>query len=141
MWRSARPSSDVHQAGRPIEVYVVIDPPPKEDRALREWLELAVPFVQTLPAKSLKSSPRQVGATQRQVQNAAIISNKMPAPPKPHGAKAGAHSRRAAVPATQSRAHRAARAVRAEAPAAVRAPAIRRRRRVCEIKRSPHAWI
>ena len=28
---------------------------PKEDRVLREWLELAVAFVQTLPAKPPKS--------------------------------------------------------------------------------------
>jgi hypothetical protein len=40
-----------------MECYVVIDPPPMDDRTLREWLELAVAFVQTLPAKPPKSSP------------------------------------------------------------------------------------
>jgi hypothetical protein len=42
-----------------MEGYVVIDPPPKEDRVLREWLELAVAFVQTLPAKPPKWSARR----------------------------------------------------------------------------------
>jgi hypothetical protein len=52
--RQARP---MEISGRPMECYVVIDPPPMDDRALREWLELAVAFVQTLPAKPPKSSP------------------------------------------------------------------------------------
>jgi TfoX/Sxy family transcriptional regulator of competence genes len=56
----ARP---MEMSGRPLEGYVVIDPPPKDDRVLREWLELAVAFVQTLPAKPPKSSARRARAT------------------------------------------------------------------------------
>ena len=60
----ARPDArPMAMSGRPMEGYVVIDPPPKEDRALREWLELAVAFVQTLPAKPPKSSPRRTRTT------------------------------------------------------------------------------
>jgi TfoX/Sxy family transcriptional regulator of competence genes len=52
----ARPDArPMEMSGRMMAGYVVIDPPPKEDRVLREWLELAVAFVQTLPAKSPKS--------------------------------------------------------------------------------------
>jgi hypothetical protein len=49
--------------GRPMEGYVVIDQPPKEERVSQEWLELAIVFVQTLPAKPPKSSPRRTKAT------------------------------------------------------------------------------
>jgi TfoX/Sxy family transcriptional regulator of competence genes len=60
----ARPDArPMEMSGRPMEGYVVIDPPPKEDRMLREWLELAAAFVQTLPAKPPKSSPERTRAT------------------------------------------------------------------------------
>jgi TfoX/Sxy family transcriptional regulator of competence genes len=49
----ARP---MEMSGCTMEGYVVIDPPPKEDRVLREWIELAIAFVQTLPPKPSKSS-------------------------------------------------------------------------------------
>jgi TfoX/Sxy family transcriptional regulator of competence genes len=56
----ARPDArPMEMSGRLMEGYVVVDPPPKEDRVLREWLELAVAFVQTLPAKPPKSSARR----------------------------------------------------------------------------------
>ena len=56
----ARPDArPMEMSGRPMEGYVVIDPPPKGDRVLREWIELAVAFVQTLPAKPPKSSARR----------------------------------------------------------------------------------
>ncbi len=41
--------------GRAMEGYVFVDPPPRSDRALRDWVDLAVRFVTTLPAKSVKS--------------------------------------------------------------------------------------
>jgi TfoX/Sxy family transcriptional regulator of competence genes len=56
----ARP---MEMPGRPMEGYVVIDQPPKEERVSQEWLELAIVFVQTLPAKPPKSSPRRTKAT------------------------------------------------------------------------------
>jgi TfoX/Sxy family transcriptional regulator of competence genes len=60
----ARPDArPMEMSGRPMAGYVVIDPPPREDRVLREWLELAVAFVHTLPAKALRPAPRRVGAT------------------------------------------------------------------------------
>ena len=52
----------MEMSGRTMEGYVVIDPPPKEDRVLREWIELAVAFVRTLPAKPPKSRARRVSA-------------------------------------------------------------------------------
>jgi TfoX/Sxy family transcriptional regulator of competence genes len=56
----ARPDARrMEMSGRPMEGYVVIDPPPRDDRVLREWIELAVAFVQTLPAKPPKSSARR----------------------------------------------------------------------------------
>src|ERR1700745_3417946 len=46
----ARPDArPMEMWGRTMEGYVVIDPPPKEDRVLRECIELAVAFVRTLP--------------------------------------------------------------------------------------------
>src|SRR6202047_5608047 len=43
----ARPDArPMEISGRPMEGYVVIEPPPKDDRVLREWIELAVAFVQ-----------------------------------------------------------------------------------------------
>jgi TfoX/Sxy family transcriptional regulator of competence genes len=49
----ARPDArPMEMSGRPMEGYGVIDPPPKDDRVLREWIELAVAFVQTLAGKA-----------------------------------------------------------------------------------------
>jgi hypothetical protein len=45
--------------GRPMEGYVFVDPPPSDEAALREWLDLAVAFVKTLPPKAPKSKPRR----------------------------------------------------------------------------------
>ena len=59
----ARPDArPMEMSGRLMGGYVVVDPPPTDDRALREWLEFAIAFVQTLPAKPPKSSPRRVRA-------------------------------------------------------------------------------
>jgi TfoX/Sxy family transcriptional regulator of competence genes len=52
----ARP---MEMTGRPMEGYVFVDPPPSDDRSLRDWLNLAVAFVQTLPPKTAKSKPRR----------------------------------------------------------------------------------
>ena len=46
-------------SGRPMEGYVFVDPPPSDERALREWLGLAIAFVNTLPPKPVKSRPRR----------------------------------------------------------------------------------
>jgi TfoX/Sxy family transcriptional regulator of competence genes len=46
-------------AGRPMQGHVFVDPPPDDERALRDWLDLAVGFVNTLPAKPPKSEPRR----------------------------------------------------------------------------------
>jgi hypothetical protein len=37
-----------------MEGYVFVDPPPADDRDLRDWLALAVAFVKTLPPKKAK---------------------------------------------------------------------------------------
>jgi TfoX N-terminal domain len=55
----ARP---MEMSGRMMEGYVVIDPPPQDDRLLREWIELAVAFVRILPAKPPKSRARRANA-------------------------------------------------------------------------------
>ena len=60
----ARPDAKpMEMTGRPMEGYVVVDPPPRDERALREWLELAIAFVNTLPPKSPKSKPRRTKTT------------------------------------------------------------------------------
>jgi len=52
----ARPGAKpMEMAGRSMEGYIFVDPAPRDERALREWLELAVAFVQTLPPKLPKS--------------------------------------------------------------------------------------
>jgi hypothetical protein len=56
----ARPGAKpMEMTGRPMEGYIFVDPPPGEERALREWLELAVAFVNTLPPKFPKSRPQR----------------------------------------------------------------------------------
>jgi TfoX/Sxy family transcriptional regulator of competence genes len=49
----------MEMSGRPMAGYVFIDPPPRDERTLRDWLELGVVFVNTLPAKPARSTPRR----------------------------------------------------------------------------------
>ena len=49
----------MQMTGRPMEGYVFVDPPPRDDRSLQDWLALAVAFVKTLPPKLPKSKPRR----------------------------------------------------------------------------------
>jgi hypothetical protein len=49
--------------GQPVEGYVVVDPPPPDDSALHDWLDLAVAFVGTLPPKVAKSTSRSAKKT------------------------------------------------------------------------------
>jgi TfoX/Sxy family transcriptional regulator of competence genes len=49
----------MEMSGRPMAGYVFIDPPPRDERTLRDWLELGVAFVNTLPAKPVRSTPRR----------------------------------------------------------------------------------
>ena len=52
----ARPDArPMEMRGRPMEGYVFVDPPPRDERALRMWLQLAVAFVNTLPPKLPKA--------------------------------------------------------------------------------------
>jgi TfoX/Sxy family transcriptional regulator of competence genes len=56
----ARPGAKrMEMTGRPMQGYVFIDPPPPDEQALRDWLDLAVAFVKTLPPKLAKSKPRR----------------------------------------------------------------------------------
>jgi TfoX/Sxy family transcriptional regulator of competence genes len=58
----ARPGAKrMEMTGRPMEGYVFVDPPPRDEEALRDWLNLAVTFVKTLPPKAPKSKPRRSG--------------------------------------------------------------------------------
>ncbi len=52
----ARP---MEMSGRPMEGYIVVDPPPSDERALKDWLGLAVAFVKTLPTKNKATKPRR----------------------------------------------------------------------------------
>ena len=59
----ARPDAKrMEMSGRPMEGYVFIDPPPRDEQTLREWLDLAVAFVNTLPAKSPRLRSRRARA-------------------------------------------------------------------------------
>ena len=49
----------MEMSGRPMEGYIVVDPPPKEGPALKEWLDLAVAFVKTLPPKNKTTKLRR----------------------------------------------------------------------------------
>jgi len=51
----ARP---MEMRGRVMEGYVYIDPPGITDSAVKTWLQLAVAFVETLPAKKRPRSPK-----------------------------------------------------------------------------------
>jgi TfoX/Sxy family transcriptional regulator of competence genes len=56
----ARPGAKrMEMTGRPMEGYVFVDPSPSDEQALRDWLNLAVAFVTTLPPKLPKSKPRR----------------------------------------------------------------------------------
>ncbi|HEY1431191.1 MAG TPA: TfoX/Sxy family protein [Stellaceae bacterium] len=56
----ARPGAKrMEMTGRPMEGYISVDPPPPDDQALRDWLALAVAFVNTLPPKLPKSTSRR----------------------------------------------------------------------------------
>ena len=45
----------MEMAGRLMQGYILVDPTPQDERVLRDWLELAVAFVKTLPPKPPKS--------------------------------------------------------------------------------------
>ena len=49
----------MEMTGRLMEGYVFVDPPPRDERVLRDWIELAVTFVKTLPPKLGTSTPEQ----------------------------------------------------------------------------------
>ena len=52
----ARPGAKpMEMAGRPMAGHIFVDPAPRDERTLRDWLELAVAFVETLPPKAPKS--------------------------------------------------------------------------------------
>ena len=48
----------MEMAGRAMAGYIFVDPAPQDDRVLRDWLDLAVSFVKTLPPKLPKSKLR-----------------------------------------------------------------------------------
>jgi TfoX/Sxy family transcriptional regulator of competence genes len=45
--------------GRTMEGYIYVDPAALNDRAVREWMKVAVGFVQTLPPKAGGSKPKR----------------------------------------------------------------------------------
>src|SRR5215472_543378 len=52
----ARPGAKpMEMKGQPVEGYIYVDPPPHDAPALRDWLDLAVAFVKTLPPRLAKS--------------------------------------------------------------------------------------
>ena len=56
----ARPDAKpMEMAGRPMHGYVLVDPPPSDDQGLLDWLEFAIAFVNTLPPKLPRSTPRR----------------------------------------------------------------------------------
>jgi hypothetical protein len=56
----ARPGAKrMEMAGRSMEGYIFVDPAPPDEQALRDWLELAVTFVKTLPPKLPGSKSRR----------------------------------------------------------------------------------
>ena len=50
----------MEMAGRPMAGYVFVDPAPRDEQVLRDWLDLAVTFVNTLPPKLPKSKPWRI---------------------------------------------------------------------------------
>jgi TfoX/Sxy family transcriptional regulator of competence genes len=62
----ARPGARVMEMrGRPMEGYIFVDPAGLDDKALRDWLKLALAFVRTLPPKPLEKKSKQATAKQR----------------------------------------------------------------------------
>ena len=60
----ARPGAKpMEMTGRLMEGYIFVDPPPRDDRGLQDWVALAVAFVKTLPPKPPKSKPRRTQTT------------------------------------------------------------------------------
>jgi TfoX/Sxy family transcriptional regulator of competence genes len=52
----ARPNAKpMEMGGRLMQGYIFVDPAPRDQPALQDWLELAVAFVRTLPPKLPKS--------------------------------------------------------------------------------------
>lgn len=51
--------------GRVMEGYVYVDPPALEGRAIQEWLQLALDFVQTLPPKAAGAKPARKKGKQK----------------------------------------------------------------------------
>ena len=45
--------------GRTLEGYVYVDPPALSPEAVRGWIELALPYVRTLPPKAAKTRRRK----------------------------------------------------------------------------------
>ena len=52
----ARPDArPMQMSGRPMDGYIVVDPPPSDEAGLRDWIGVAVAFVRTLPPKPRKT--------------------------------------------------------------------------------------
>jgi TfoX/Sxy family transcriptional regulator of competence genes len=51
-------AAPMEMRGRPLEGYIRIAPPPESEPALRNWLELAISYVRTLPPKRPKAAKR-----------------------------------------------------------------------------------
>jgi TfoX/Sxy family transcriptional regulator of competence genes len=52
----ARPGAKpMEMTGRSMEGYIFVDPAPRDEQTLRDWLELGVAFVKTLPPKVPRS--------------------------------------------------------------------------------------
>jgi hypothetical protein len=49
----------MEMTGRRMEGYIFVDPPPPDEQGLRDWLGLAVAFVNTLAPKPPKPAPRR----------------------------------------------------------------------------------
>ena len=63
----ARPGArPMEMRGQPVAGYVFVDPPPREEAVLREWLGLATAFVKTLPPKPVKSKSQPPGIKNRE---------------------------------------------------------------------------
>jgi TfoX/Sxy family transcriptional regulator of competence genes len=58
----ARP---MEMRGRTMEGYVYVDPAALTGRAMQEWLQLALAFVQTLPQKAAGTKPAQAKGKSR----------------------------------------------------------------------------
>ncbi|MBV8120964.1 MAG: TfoX/Sxy family protein [Alphaproteobacteria bacterium] len=56
----ARPGArPMEMRGRRMAGYLRVDPPPRDEEGLRDWLALAIAFVHTLPPKPAKSASRR----------------------------------------------------------------------------------